>query len=260
MKAQGITLLKVGGALLRDLPTLLNALAASEALPAGQSVVVHGAGPQLSAAMEAAGLSPAFVSGRRVTSAREMQLVDGILGGEVNAALVRGLLARGIPAVGLRAFDGGTQIARVLDPSAGSNTGVPDSGNSALLQTLLGAGFLPVLSPVSRDGAGAGVNVNADDCARGLLELLPVTELLMCSDVPGVRDASGRLIGKMSADQIRAAVADGVISGGMVPKVEAALAALAAGCEVVRIGTIASSEDLLQLRRGTTGTLVRAGN
>lgn len=258
MPQQNLVLLKIGGALLRELPDLLDAVAAPGALPPGRSVIVHGAGPQLSRAMQESGLEPEFVAGRRVTTEREMALVDSVLGGQVNADLVRGLLGRGIPAVGLRAFDGGLQVARALDLSSASHTGVPESGNPALLHTLLDAGFLPVLSPVSRDARGMGINVNADDCARGLLDAVPFSELLMCSDVPGVKDANGAVIPELATGAVHRAIADGVIRGGMIPKVEAALAALLAGCEVVRIGTITGGDSLLRLRSGEAGTAIVA--
>ncbi|MDQ3949685.1 MAG: acetylglutamate kinase, partial [Gemmatimonadota bacterium] len=158
---------KVGGRAQSD-PALIRALAAAWAAAPGSLVVVHGGGDEVSALQRALGVAPTFVGGRRVTSADDIDVLRMALSGSANKRLVSALVSRGLPAVGLSGEDAALLTAAPLDPERLGCVGDPRQVNVALLRHLLGGGYLPVVSPLSRSEAAAAadsvaLNVNGDD-------------------------------------------------------------------------------------------------
>lgn len=223
----------------------LPALVASAANTAGNSVViVHGGGDEVSAMQRRLGMEPQFVGGRRVTSEADLDVVRMLLSGTVNKRIVAQLLSAGARAVGVSGEDAGLLTARVTDATFG-RVGRDVEANVTLLRDLLSAGWLPVVSPLARDresSSGAGLNVNGDDAATALAVALRADELCFVADVEGVLE-NGARIPRLNAASIQDLAARGVVQGGMLAKLEAAVAALEAGVGSVRIGTLDAIRD-----------------
>lgn len=241
--------IKIGGRAQGDqrLPALLTAAART-----ARVVVVHGGGDEISVMQRKLGLEPSFVGGRRVTSEADLEVVRMMLSGTINTRLVAQFSSAGARAVGLSGEDGGLLTARAIDPSAG-RVGRDVVCDATLLGDLLPY-WLPVISPLARDrdsAAGAGLNVNGDDAAAAIAAALRADELLFLADVDGVLE-NDRLVPRLDRGAIADLTARGVVQGGMRAKLEASLAALAAGVCTVRIGSLESIAD------PTTGTAVLA--
>lgn len=235
--------IKFGGRAQGD-PALPSQLAAAAQTPGARVVVVHGGGDEVSAMQRRLGLEPQFVGGRRVTSEADLAVVRMLLSGTVNKRLVAQLLTAGARAVGISGEDAGLLTARVTDPTFG-RVGRDVLADVALLGDLLAAGWLPVISPLARDrdsSDGAGLNVNGDDAATAIAVALQANELCFVADVDGVLDAGVR-IPQLDPTGIHALAARGVVQGGMLAKLEAAVAALEAGVGAIRIGTLACLTD-----------------
>ena len=248
-----IRVIKLGGRLQGD-PTVPQALAQAVAdVSAGQVVIVHGGGDDVSALQRQLGQEPRFVGGRRVTTAAELDVVRMVLSGVVNKRLVRQLLSAGVPAVGISGDDGGLLIADVLDHGALGAVGAPRSADRRVVDALLNAGFIPVVSPLGRDAtSGEGLNVNGDDAAAALAVSLAASELLLLADVPGVLDDTGRPLVSLDLERAARLVLDGIAKGGMSAKLDAARRALTGGVTRVRIGNAGALRDS---SAGTTITL-----
>jgi acetylglutamate kinase len=208
-------------------------------------VLVHGGGDEVSAIQSALGETSTFVEGRRVTTARDIELVRMALSGSANKRLVATLVECGIEAVGLSGEDAGLIAAAPMDAQRLGHVGVPRTVNVAFLKHLLSGGYMPVISPVSRDASGtlgAALNVNGDDAAAAIAAALGAAELLLVADVPGViRD--GAVIPSLTPDAARALITDGIAAGGMQAKLQAALTALAGGVPQVRISDLVAIDD-----------------
>lgn len=247
--------IKVGGRPQGD-PALVDALAHAWRASAGGIVVVHGGGDEVSALQKALGLTAQFVNGRRVTTAEDIEIVRMALSGAANKRLVSALVTRGVGALGVSGEDAGLIAASPMDAEQLGFVGTPRRVNVELLQHLLSGGYLPVISPVSRDEtavASAALNVNGDDAAAALAVAVGATELLLVADVPGVLRA-GAAVPTLNLDDIGQMLADGTAAGGMRAKLQAAITALDGGVERVRISDLAAITDA---DRGTT--LTRAG-
>lgn len=241
--------IKVGGRPQQD-PALAGAVRSGWTANGGGLVLVHGGGDEVSTLQAALGERAQFVDGRRVTTARDIDLVRMALSGSANKRLVATLVQCGVHAVGLSGEDAALIAASPMDVERLGFVGRPREVNVAFLRHLLSGGYLPVISPVSRDGSntlGAALNVNGDDAAAAIAVALGAAELLLVSDVPGVvRD--GTIVPALTPDAARALVADGTAAGGMRAKLEAAAAAVDGGVPRVRISDIAAIRDLA---RGT---------
>ena len=245
--------IKVGGRTQQD-PALSSAVASGWACDEGGLVLVHGGGDEVSALQSAFGERASFVDGRRVTTERDVDLVRMALSGSANKRLVATLVERGIEAVGLSGEDAALIAASPLDARRLGYVGVPRSVNVAFLRHLLSGGYLPVISPVSRDGSGAlgaALNVNGDDAAAAIAVALGAAELLLVSDVPGVM-CDGRVLPALTPEQARGLLSEGTASGGMRAKLQAAASAVEGGVPRVRISDIGAIVDL------TRGTVVAA--
>jgi acetylglutamate kinase len=195
-------------------------------------------------------LAPEFVGGRRATSAEDIEIVRMALSGSANKRLVAALVKEGVRAVGLSGEDASLIAATPVAPETLGHVGRPQRINTSLLWHLLDGGYVPVISPVSRNVGtelGRALNVNGDDAASAIAVALSADELLLVSDVEGVF-IDGAPVSRLDPVTARRLIADGTARGGMAAKLEAALAALDGGVKRVRISDLAA---IVQLDRGT---------
>ena len=199
-------------------------------------VIIHGGGPEISAAMKRLGKEPRFVDGMRVTDAETMEIVEMVLVGRINKEIVSLINQNGGRAVGLSGKDGNLLIARKLNltTSGGKEVdiglvGEIDSVNPQLIHLLVGEGYIPVIAPVGVGLDGQTYNVNADLVAGEVAAALKAEKLIHLTDVQGIEGAGGVLLSTLSRSEAERLIAQGVIEGGMLPKVESALAALKGG-------------------------------
>lgn len=196
-------------------------------------VVVHGGGKQITAMLERLGIAARFERGIRVTDPQTLEVVEMVLAGPMNADLVRLIGHLGGSAVGLSGCDGGLAQAAIVDPALGQ-VGEITGIDRSVVDRLIGE-FIPVIAPLAVGPTGAPLNVNADVFAARLAATLGAEKLVMLTDIAGVLDGEKRLIPSLTPSQARALIAEGTIAGGMIPKVENALATLAAGVQKVHI-------------------------
>jgi len=236
-----IRVIKIGGNEMNT-PGFLQELAAQLArlAAAGPLVVVHGGGQDIAALQARLGLEPVKVDGLRVTDAESLAVAQMVLSGHTNKHVVRTLLAAGLDAVGLSGVDGGLlRCRKKAHPTVDLGlVGEVTSVRAGLLDKLIEAGLVPVVSPVSLGEDGQIYNVNADEAAGAIAAALAAAALDFVSNVPGVL-AKGDLLPELSAAAAEALIADGTVSGGMIPKVRAALNALDRGIPRVRIVNLA---------------------
>lgn len=233
--------LKVGGNEIDDERFLEGLVQAIHGLRAEAApVLVHGGGKEIARLQEALGLEPRFVEGLRVTDDATMAVTEMVLSGAVNKRLVAWLVSRGIPAVGLSGVDGGLLRVRPLVHPAGDlgRVGEVTSVELSVLSLLLGQGVVPVVSPISLGPEGRSYNVNADHAAMALARALAARSLAFVTNVPGVL-IDGQVVARLTAPEAEAWVRAGAITGGMVPKVRAALDVVAAGVAEARIVDLA---------------------
>lgn len=243
--------IKIGGRAQGD-PALPGAIAA--ACAAGERlVVVHGGGDEVTALQRALGQEPQFINGRRATPPGELSVVRMVLSGTVNKRLTAAFADAGVRAVGLSGEDGDLLLCDVYGDGSLGAVGTPARVAPAVLEALLDAVFVPVVSPIGRFAhSREGCNVNGDDAAAAIAAALGATELLLVADVPGVRGSAGETLPVLGADAARDLVQSGVATGGMIAKLEAALRSLEHGVARVRIGAIAAIAD------ATAGTAITA--
>lgn len=232
MTATSPLVIKLGGLAVED-PARASALLSSIAAlhNSGERIVlVHGGGNAVDQHLTRLGIESKRREGLRVTGDTEIAEVVAVLAGKVNKAIVGALqaaLGGGAPAVGLCLGDGLTAHARRLAPGGVDigHVGEVVGGDPRLLRILLAERFLPVISPIAMDEHGAALNINGDDAAAAVASILGARLLVLLTDVPGVLDASKQPIAQLSHDDALRLIENGVISGGMVPKVRAALRA-----------------------------------
>jgi acetylglutamate kinase len=229
-------LIKLGGTLL-DSPELRSSLAAQIAAQVQRGVqitVVHGGGKQMTRFLAERGVESRFVDGLRVTTPETMDAVLKVLAGSVNQELVVALIAAGARAVGLSGVDGGLVEAEQMDPKLGL-VGRVQRCNPELLDLLVAHGYLPVVACVAGDRAGRMYNVNADQMAAACAAGWRADRLLFLTDIAGVLDAAGQVQPVLTAEQCGRLIGDGVATGGMQAKLNAAGAALAQGVAEIHI-------------------------
>jgi acetylglutamate kinase len=235
-------LIKLGGTLL-DAPDsrqrLAREIAQAAAEPGHQDtrnqiVVVHGGGKQMTRFLAERGVESRFVNGLRVTTPEVIDAVLKVFAGSVNAELVTAFRAAGARPVGLSGLDAGLVDAELLNPELGQ-VGKPVRSDARLLDLLTGESFLPVVACVAGDASGAVYNVNADQMAVACAGAFKAESLLFLTDVEGVRDKDGIICPILTCDQSRTLILDGVATGGMQAKLEAAMDALRQGVHQVLI-------------------------
>lgn len=243
--------LKIGGRPQVD-PEFASLVAETWDALSGSMVLVHGGGDAVSALQEQLGFKSHFVDGRRVTTAQDLELVRMALSGTANKRLVSALVKEGVRAVGLSGEDASLIAATPLDSGRLGHVGTPTKINSSLLLHLIDGGYLPVISPVSRNVSlelGSALNVNADDAAAAIAASIEAEELLIVSDVPGVL-VDGDAVKSLTVAEAEGLMRDGHASGGMRAKLTAAIAAVKGGVPRVRIS------DLRGIRDREIGTVV----
>jgi len=248
--------IKIGGRPQLD-PGLPIALAAAHRTAPGSLVVVHGGGDEVSTLQRLYGVEAQFAGGRRVTRAPDLEIIRMALSGSANKRLVSLLADAGVAAIGLSGEDGNLLMADPLDPERYGYVGTPSGVNTELLQQLLHAGYLPVLSPVSRStdrAMGATLNVNGDDAAAAIAAAIEAEELLLVSDVEGVL-LDAQPVVSLGPEDAHRLIGNGTARGGMAAKLQAAVSALDGGVHRVRISDIAAIADAT---RGTV--LTREGS
>ncbi|OGA01193.1 MAG: acetylglutamate kinase [Betaproteobacteria bacterium RIFCSPLOWO2_02_FULL_64_12] len=232
-------------------------------------VVVHGGGPQIEQLLGRLGKKGEFVQGMRVTDAETMDVVEMVLGGQVNKEVVTLINQAGGRAVGLTGQDGAFIRAKKMLVASGSGTGekidIGQVGEIAaidpgVISTLEEGGFIPVVAPIGVGEDGESYNINADLVAGKLAEVLRAEKLVVLTNTPGVLDKSGKLLTGLTPKKVDALAADGTISGGMLPKISSALDAARNGVKSVHIidGRVEHALLLEILTEQGVGTLIRS--
>jgi acetylglutamate kinase len=228
-------------------------------------VIVHGGGPQIGQFLARLGKQSEFVDGVRVTDQETMEVVEMVLGGQINAEIVSLIGDAGGQAIGLTGKDAGgfLRVRRLLGPGGRDlgRVGTPERVDVSLIRTLTKEGFIPVVAPVGVDAEGHTYNVNADTAAGAIAEALSAEKLILLTDVEGVLGLDKRLIQQMSAGDVRRAITDGTVKGGMIPKLECAVQALEHGVTAAHVidGRVPHALLLEIFTDGGVGTkLVRA--
>ena len=235
-------------------------------------IVVHGGGPQIGEMLQRLGIESRFVDGLRVTDRATMEVVEMVLAGTINKQLVAAINAEGGCAIGLTGKDGGLIKARKavrskLEGGVRSEidlgfVGEPQQVAAGVLDTFKQSDIIPVIAPIGVGAAGETYNINADTVAGVVAAAVKATRLLLLTDVAGVLDADRRLVSEIGATEARRMIAEGVINGGMIPKVETCLAAVDGGVEaaVILDGRVPHA-ILLELFTDASGagTLIRGG-
>ncbi len=231
-------------------------------------VIVHGGGPQIDDLLRRVGKKGAFVQGMRVTDAETMDIVEMVLGGQVNKEIVNLINHHGGHAVGLTGKDGAFIRARkmmVRGPGAGDDlidigqVGEVEQIDPHVIATLLAGGFVPVIAPVGFGKKGESYNINADLVAGKVAEVLKAEKLIVLSNIPGVLDKNGGLLTGLTAKKVDELFADGTIHGGMLPKISSALDAVKNGVNTCHIidGRVEHALLLEVLTNEGVGTLIR---
>ena len=270
---QGPFVLKIGGTTLEAQSTeqgLWRALLSLHATLSEQGsgvIVVHGGGKAVDKLIAQLGMETRREQGLRITPPEQMEVIAGVLGGSINKRLVGMINACAAAnsmracAVGLCLGDGDAFPTRLLNlgfdagrvgevvPAAGSHQSEP-----ALVRALLASGFLPVLSSIGIDAQGGLLNVNADDAAAGIARSVRASTLSLLTDVPGVKGSDGNIIAQLDERSAEAAIASGVVTGGMIPKVRGAIATAKATRSPVIVLSAEPSQVEKLLRGEQTGT------
>ena len=260
MSESPILVVKIGGSTLGSHDTTLEDLVALQG-QAWRPLVVHGGGAAISEWLKVHDTPTRFVRGLRVTDAASLRVVVAVLGGLINKELVTAINARGGRAVGLSGADGALIRVSVLDPELGY-VGQIERVDGDMLMGLLDEGYLPVVAPLGllwqderpRDQI---MNINADTVAGEVALALGARWLVFLTDVPGIAGRDGRSLARLSPGEATALVEEGIVSGGMIPKVEACLRAATGGTRTAIIDGRQPHALLAALERGElAGTII----
>jgi acetylglutamate kinase len=233
-------------------------------------IVVHGGGPQIGQMLARLKIKSAFIDGLRVTDQATVEIVEMVLSGSINKQIVTAINRAGGTAIGISGKDGRLITARKLertkrDPDSNIEkvldlgfVGEPETIDARVLEAFARSDIIPVIAPIGVGVDGETFNINADTVAGAVAAAVRASRLLLLTDVAGVLDRGKKLVSEISIAQARAMIADGTISGGMIPKVETCLAAVDGGVEAAVIvdGRVAHA-ILLELFTEGAGTLIR---
>ena len=233
--------IKLGGSLLDDAARRAGALRdIVDGWNAGEQIVlVHGGGKHVDAALRKLGIPKRSYAGLRITDDATLEVVVSILAGSVNKMLVGELTAMGVLSAGISGVDAGTLIAEVHPPIDGvdlGHVGRVVSSDGTLIESMLSSGILPVVSSVAQGPKGALLNVNADSAAAAIASAVGATALQFITDVAGLLDSTGSVVPSLTAKDAHKLLASEIVTGGMKPKLQAALGALASGVRSIHIG------------------------
>jgi len=252
-----ITVIKLGGSLLDDTArraAALNKIAAR--WNAGEQIVlVHGGGKHIDAALSRAGIAKRTYAGLRITDDPTLAIVVSVLGGMVNKMLVSELTRLGVRAAGISGCDGSTLVATQHPPIDGvdlGHVGQVTHASRGLIRAILTSGSMPVVSSVAAGENGELFNVNADTAAAAIATALGATELRFFTDVAGLLDGSGAVVPHLDTAGLEAMLESPVVSGGMKPKLQAALTALRSGVAQITIGLPPTTTRQKATEGGTT--------
>ncbi|HEX4111516.1 MAG TPA: acetylglutamate kinase [Stellaceae bacterium] len=233
-------------------------------------IVVHGGGPQIGAMLERLKIKSSFIDGLRVTDRETVEIVEMVLSGSINKAIAAAINGAGGRAIGLSGKDASLIRARPLkrtkkDPDSNIEklldlgfVGEPWHVDAAVLHTLIGSDVIPVIAPIGVGDNGETFNINADTAAGAVAAAMRATRLLLLTDVTGVLDKNKKLVSELSVAEARALIADGTVTGGMIPKVETCIDAVENGAEAaVIIDGRVPHAILLELFAEGAGTLIR---
>ena len=210
-------------------------------------VIIHGGGPMINEMLQRLNIKSNFIDGKRVTDHATMEVVEMVLSGVVNNKIVQAINVAGGRAVGLSGKDANLMICEQTDQDLGL-VGTPKQMDPSILRTLFDQSMIPVIAPLGAGHKGETYNVNGDTAAGTIAGALKADRLLLLTDVSGVKNDIGEVVTDLTASQIRKMTLDGTISGGMIPKTETALDAIASGVRaVVIIDGRASNACLLEL-------------
>jgi acetylglutamate kinase len=237
-----------------------------------EPVIVHGGGPQIGAMLKKLAIPSTFIDGLRVTDQATMEVVEMVLTGSINKQIVTGINAAGGHAVGLSGKDGNLVIAKKIermkiDPVTHESkpidlgfVGEPDKINPEVLRTFIKSNLIPVIAPVGVGRHGETFNINADTVAGSVAGAMQAERLVLLTDVEGVFDQEGKLIPRLSLREARTLIANGTISGGMIPKIETAIDAVENGVSaaVILDGRIPHVLLLELFTQHGAGTLITA--
>ena len=236
-------------------------------------VVVHGGGPQIGAMLKKLDIQSTFIDGLRVTDEAAVEVVEMVLTGSINKQIVTGINAAGGRAVGLSGKDGNLVVARKLaltrtDPVTGKVTvedlgfvGEPERVNPEVLHAMMKSEIIPVIAPIGVGPKGETFNINADTVAGAVAGALKAERLVLLTDVEGVLDKDKKLIAQLTVSEARALIANGTISGGMIPKIRPPSTRWKAACNaaVILDGRIPHVLLLELFTEHGAGTLITAG-
>lgn len=206
-------------------------------------IVVHGGGPQIDERLRAMGVVSERIDGLRVTDEHTMEVVAMVLGGTINQEIVSLISTHGGRAVGLTGRDDGFLLAEKVDQMRTKGGRLVDPGRvgrvvevrTKVITSLVTAGFIPVIAPLAVDAEGRSLNVNADTVAGAVASALEAEKLVLMTDTEGIRGRGGNVVSSLGAGEIEALVDEGIIEGGMIPKVRCGLDALFAGVRKVHV-------------------------
>ncbi len=223
-------------------------------------VLVHGGGPQIEATLARLGKKSKFADGLRVTDDETMEVVEMVLGGKVNRAIVSMIQRGGGRAIGLTGSDGDMirVTQRLVDDCDLGRVGRVVSVDPEPIRAVTDAGFIPVIAPIGVDSEGITHNVNADEAAGAVAAALEAEKLILLTDVEGIRDSRGGLITQLSIEEVRKHIEEGAIREGMIPKVECCIEALERGVQNTHIidGRVLHAVLLEMFTDGGVGTLL----
>jgi acetylglutamate kinase len=230
-------------------------------------IVVHGGGPQIGRMLDKLGIQSQFAGGLRITDEATVEVVEMVLAGLINKQIVGWISAEGGRAVGLCGKDGNMVLARtIVEPESGEErpidlgfVGEPEQVNRDVLDAVLKAELIPVLAPVAVGRDGETYNINADTFAGAIAGATGAKRLLLLTDVPGVLDKDKKLLPELTIEDCRRLIADGTITGGMIPKIETCIYAIERGVEAVVIidGKVPHAVLLELFTDYGAGTLIR---
>lgn len=260
---KNITVIKIGGSTFGSGDTTIEDIIAVQK-QGKPLVVVHGGGNAVTDWLKRQGIATRFVRGERVTDKPTLEVVTAVLAGLVNKEITAAINIRGGRAVGISGADGALIESGVKDREMGY-VGAVAKVNPEILEAMLKVGFVPVISPVSLysvdrpEDAPSLVNVNGDPVAGDIAAALGAKRLIFLTDVAGITDASGQVLSRLSGKEAEALIASGVISGGMIPKVNACLKALNAGARARIIDGRKPHALLKEIQGGDGGTEIYRG-
>ena len=228
-------------------------------------VVVHGGGPQITSYLKKLGIESEFANGMRITDPESIHIIEMVLGGLINKEIVNAITSHGGKAVGLSGKDGGLIRAKKIVGEGDfknidfKNTGTVQSIDPEVVRLLDGSPFIPVIAPIGIGDDGTTYNINADLVAGKIAHILQAGKYLILTNTAGILDKNNNLIQSINADQVKKLIQKGIISKGMLPKVESALEAVASGVEHVQIidGTVDHAVLLELFTDSGIGTMIR---